>query len=182
MQAPILSDGLHIRPYVDADIEPFVAAARESVETVGAWMPWCVASYQPEDAKAWFDECAASLSARSAYDMGIFAADGTTLYGGIAVNQINWRWNLGNIGYWVRQSCQRRGIALRAVRAIAHFGFSYLKLTRLEIIVAVENAPSRGVAEKVGATFECIARNRLVLHEGPIDAAVYSLIPGQIAE
>jgi ribosomal-protein-serine acetyltransferase len=68
------------------------------------------------------------------------------------------------------------------VRAIAHFCFNYLKLTRLEIVIAVENAPSRGVAEKVGATFECIARNRLVLHEHPIDAAVYSLIPGQIAE
>ena len=182
MQAPILSDGLCLRPLVDSDIEQFVAAALESVETVGAWMPWCVASYKPEDAKAWFDQCAASLGARSAYDIGIFSTDGATLYGGIAVNQINWRWNFGNIGYWVRQSRQRQGIALRAVRAIAHFGFDYLKLTRLEIIVAVDNTPSRGVAEKVGATFECIARNRLVLHEKPIDAAVYSLIPRQIAD
>ena len=182
MDAPILSDGLCLRPLRDADVEQFVAAARESIETVGAWMPWCVASYQPEDAKAWFEQCAASLSARSAYDMGIFSGDGVSLYGGIAVNQINWRWNFGNIGYWVRQTCQRRGIALRAVRAITDFGFNYLKLTRLEIVIAVENAPSRRVAEKIGATFECIARNRLVLHEKPIDAAVYSLIPGQIAE
>lgn len=180
MDAPILSDGLCIRPYVDADIDQFVAAARESVETVGAWMPWCVAEYKPEDAKAWFDQCATSLSARSAYDMGIFAPDGTSLYGGIAVNQINWRWNLGNIGYWVRESCQRRGIALRAVRAIARFGFDYLKLTRLEIVVAIGNTPSRRVAEKIGATFECVARNRLVLNEKPVDATVYSLIPGQV--
>ena len=179
MQPPILSDGLCIRPLGDTDIEQFVAAARESVDTVGAWMPWCVASYEREDAKAWFDQCAASLSARSAYDMGIFAADGASFYGGIAVNQINWRWNFGNIGYWVRQSCQRQGIALRAVRAIAHFGFNYLKLTRLEIVIAVGNTPSRRVAEKAGATFECIARNRLVLFDAPIDAAVYSLIPGQ---
>jgi RimJ/RimL family protein N-acetyltransferase len=111
--------------------------------------------------------------------MGIFSPDGAQLYGGIAVNQINWRFNFGNIGYWVRQSCQRQGIALRAVRAIADFGFNYLKLTRLEIVVAVGNSASRGVAEKIGATFECIARNRLVLFDAPIDAAVYSLIPGQ---
>ena len=182
MQAPILSDGLCIRPLGDTDIEQFVAAVRESVETVGAWMPWCTASYAPSDAKAWFDQCAAALSVRSAYDMGIFSVDGASLYGGIAVNQINWRFNFGNIGYWVRQSCQRRGIALRAVRAIAHFGFNYLKLTRLEIVVAVGNAPSRGVAEKIGATFECVARNRLVLHARPTNAAVYSLIPGQVAE
>ena len=179
MQAPILSDGLCIRPFCDADIEQFVAAARESVETVGAWMPWCVASYARADAKKWFDECAACLSARSAYDMGIFSPDGARLYGGIAINQINWRFNFGNIGYWVRQSCQRQGIALRAVRAIADFGFNYLKLTRLEIVVAAGNTASSRVADKIGATFECIARNRLVLFEAPIDAAVYSLIPGQ---
>jgi RimJ/RimL family protein N-acetyltransferase len=120
--------------------------------------------------------------ARSAYDIAIFSPDGATLYGGIGVNQISWRWNLGNIGYWVRQSRQRQGIAPRAVRAAAQFGFDYLKLTRLEIVVAVGNDPSRRVAERVGATFECVARNRLVLGERPVDAWVYSLIPGQLVE
>src|SRR5436190_16249964 len=118
MRAPILGDGLCIRPLADADIEQFVAAVRESVETVGAWMPWCVASYTPADAKEWFDECASALAERRAYDLGIFSADGAELFGGIAVNQINWRWNYGNIGYWVRQSRQRQRIALRAVRTI----------------------------------------------------------------
>ena len=181
MHAPILSDGLCIRPLVAADIDPFVAAARESVDTVGAWMPWCTATYTATEARAWIDECTANIAARSAYDMGIFSPDGATLLGGIGVNQISWRWNYGNVGYWVRQSCQRKGVAPRAVRAAAQFGFGYLKLTRLELVVAVGNEPSRKVAERVGATFECIARNRLMLHEQPIDAAVYSLIPEQLA-
>ena len=180
MHVRIFSDGLCLRPYADSDIEPFVAAAREAVDTVGAWMPWCHASYGPADAKEWFDECASGLAARSAYDLGIFSADDGELSGGIAVNQISWRWNYGNIGYWVRQSRQRQGIALRAVRAIARFGFNDLKLTRLEIVIAVDNVASRRVAENAGATFECIARNRLVLLERPIDAAVYSLIPGDV--
>ncbi|TAN54527.1 MAG: N-acetyltransferase, partial [Betaproteobacteria bacterium] len=51
--------------------------------------------------------------------------------------------------------------------------------TRLEIVAPVDNQPSRGVAEKAGAVFECIARNRVVLHGRPLAAAVYSLIPGQ---
>ena len=182
MHAPILSDGLCIRPLVEADIDPFVAAARESVVTVGAWMPWCTATYTAKEAQAWIDECTANLAARSAYDMGIFSHDGEMFLGGIGVNQISWRWNLGNIGYWVRESCQRKGIAPRAVRAAAQFGFGYLKLTRLEIVIAVGNEPSRRVAERVGATFECTARNRLVLDERPVDAWVYSLIPGQLGE
>jgi hypothetical protein len=33
------------------------------------------------------------------------------------------------------------------------------------------------VAEKVGAQFECIARNRLVIHGVPVAAAVHSFVP-----
>jgi RimJ/RimL family protein N-acetyltransferase len=46
---------------------------------------------------------------------GHLLPEGRTFYGGIAINQINREHEFGNIGYWVRQSRQRRGIALRAV-------------------------------------------------------------------
>jgi ribosomal-protein-serine acetyltransferase len=46
------------------------------------------------------------------------------------------------------------GIATVAVRLIARFGFEDLDLQRLELLIAVDNAASRRVAEKVGATFE----------------------------
>jgi ribosomal-protein-serine acetyltransferase len=88
--------------------------------------------------------------------------------------------NTGNVGYWVRESVQRQGIATQAARTMARFGFETLHLTRLEIIAAEDNCPSRAVAEKLGATFECIARNRLYVRGEPLDAAVYSLIPGDI--
>ncbi len=39
----------------------------------------------------------------------------------------------------------------------------------------VDNTASRRVAEKLGATLECIARNRLMAWGRPHDAAVYSL-------
>ena len=95
----------------------------------------------------------------------------------MSINQINQQHNFGNIGYWVRESCQRRGIATRAVRAIADYGFNKLKLTRLEIVAAVDNRASRDVAERAGAIFECIARNRLLVGGRPTAAAVYSMVP-----
>lgn len=54
-----------------------------------------------------------------------------------------------------------------------------LKLTRLEIVAPEDNVPSRRVAEKVGAVFECIARNRVMVHGKPQNAAVYALVPEQ---
>ncbi len=177
----IKTSTLIIRPFAEKDIEAFVEATLESLLTVGIWMPWCTATYSAEDAQSWFDSCTFNLQINEAYDVGIFSVDDDLLLGGISINQINWDHNIGNIGYWVRQSQQKKGIASKAVLAIAQFGFTELKLKRLEIIAAVNNIASRQVAEKAGATFECIARNRLELFGKPCDSAVYSLIPDDIS-
>ena len=142
-------------------------------------MSWCQSDITLQDARAWFVTCERNLDSGTAFDIGAFSEDGNELLGGIAINQIDKRQNFGNIGYWVRQTCQRQGIATRAVRAIAEFGFSRLKLTRLEIVALETNVPSRRVAEKVGAVFECIARNRVLVHGTPQPAAIYSLVPEQ---
>lgn len=99
--------------------------------------------------------------------------------GSVGINSIQSGYQMGNIGYWVRQSEQGQQIALEAVQAITAFGFEQLGLTRLEIIAAEHNLPSRRIAEKTGARFEGIAYNRLVIHGQPTDAAVYSLIPAR---
>ncbi|HZW23269.1 GNAT family protein [Noviherbaspirillum sp.] len=177
---PIIADALCIRPFRITDTEAFASAVRESVETVGPWLPWCHAGYGPKEARAWIGQCAVRLNMGFSYDVGIFSEDCAVLYGGVAINQIDHVHNTGNIGYWVRESQQRQGIATRAARVIAQFGFETLKLTRLEIVAAEDNLPSRAVAEKLGATFECIARNRLLVNGTPVAAAVYSLVPGDI--
>ena len=66
---------------------------------------------------------------------------------------------------------QRNGIAVGTVRLLAHFGFATIGLTRIEIIAAEDNVASRRVALKSGATFECLARNRLLVHDRPVTAA-----------
>jgi len=177
--APLVVDNLCIRPFRESDGPAFVAAALESISTVGAWMSWCQSDFTLQDARAWFVTCERNLDSGAAFDIGAFSEDGNELLGGIAINQINRHHNFGNIGYWVRQTRQRQGIATRAVRAIAEYGFSQLKLTRLEIVAPETNVPSRRVAEKVGAVFECIARNRVLFHGTPQPAAIYSLVPEQ---
>lgn len=177
---PIIADDLCIRPFRVDDTETFAAAVRESVATVGPWLPWCRADYGVKEARAWIGQCAVRLNMGFSYDVGIFSEDCATLYGGVAINQIDHVHNTGNIGYWVRESMHRRGIATRAARAMAKFGFETLRLTRLEIVAAESNLASRAVAKGLGATFECIARNRLFVHGKPMAAAVYSLVPGDL--
>ncbi len=174
---PLFHQGLQLRPFEDRDAEAFTAAVLESVETVGRWMPWCHSAYTRADALAWFAVCRSGLTAGTAWEFGLFSGDNATLLGGAGLNQINNQHAMCNLGYWVRQSQHREGVASRAVQALLPLAFAQLKLQRVEIVVAVGNHASEGVARKSGAHLECIARNRLQIHGKAVDASVFSLIP-----
>lgn len=109
--------------------------------------------------------------------MGLFCAVTGQLLGGAGINQLSPHHRYGNIGYWVRQSRQGQGIAQQAVALLRDFGFQRLGLFRLEIVMGVGNTASEAVAIAAGATFECRARNRIFLHDQPIDTYIYSLVP-----
>jgi ribosomal-protein-serine acetyltransferase len=172
---PIKHKNLILRPFETLDAEAFAVAARESVATVGVWMPWCVADYSATLALDWFAVCDAAQAANTGCDLGVFAEDGELL-GGVGLNQFNRLHNFANLGYWVRATRQRQGVCLRAAQALAHHGFSELGFGRIEIIIAEGNEPSNAVARKLGAVFEGHARNRLVIRGVPVAASVYSLI------
>lgn len=95
---PILSHGLCLRPLQDSDAEALVVAARESVATVGRWMPWCHREYTAEEARQWIAVCEQALAEMSAFNLGVFSADGTELLGGGGLNQFS---KLHNFCIWV---------------------------------------------------------------------------------
>lgn len=176
---PLSVDDLCLRPYETRDVAAFVEAVRESHATVGRWMSWYHVGYSSTDAETWFVQTDKSLQENADLELGIFTSDGTELLGGVGLNQFNRGHNFCNLGYWVREARQGQGIASRASRALVDFGFRELKLARIEIVVVQGNLPSQRVAQKIGATFECMARNRLVLHGRSHAAAVYSLVAEQ---
>jgi ribosomal-protein-serine acetyltransferase len=174
--------GIVIRPLAVDDAPACFAAVRESLDTVGRWMPWCHPGYALRDSEAWAAECERQWAEGTAFEFGIFDPESLDVVGGVGINQINARYRFANLGFWVRASRVRHGVAIAAARLAAKFGFRELGLSRLELVVLVDNIASRRVAEKLGATFECVARNRLV-HDGmPFAAAMYSLIPGDLPD
>ena len=175
------SDGrLLIRPYRRSDVAALYEAVRESVAEVGPWLSWCHAGYSRAESEAWIAACSVAWAKGESYDFGIFDARSSAYQGGCGLNQRNALHHFANLGYWVRTSCAGRGVATDAVRLVAHFGFEELGLTRIEIVVDVDNAPSLRVAEKVGATREGVLRNRLVNTDQVGDAVMFSLIPSDL--
>lgn len=150
---------------------------RASLPELAEWMPWCTLDYAIADAEAWIRFTQACWEDRSEFPLGVFEVESGQVVGGTGINQINRAHRIGNIGYWVSSPHQGRGVARFAARQAAMLGFGELGLARLEIVTLPHNLASQRVAEAVGATRECVARNRLQIRGQAHDAVVYSLTP-----
>ena len=177
-----LADGrLRLRPWRHDDGAQLLEAVGESVDSVGRWLPWCHAGYGQDEAAAWISHCRSGWQSGQHFAFPLFDPNSGRLLGGVGLNQIEPVHRRANLGYWVRQSCQRQGLAAAAARLVARFGFERLGLIRIEIVILPDNRPSRATAERIGASFESIARNRLWVRGKERDAAVYGLIPQDLA-
>lgn len=168
--------GIQLRPWQPGDVDALFEATRESITSVSPWLPWLHHGYTREDTVAWIAQSDAGRQRGDAYTFGIFDAQGRVL-GDIGLNRIDTRRASANLGYWVRESAQGRGVASRAARAVADFAFNVLKLVRIEIVVAIDNVASRRTAERLGAHFDGYSPHRIVHHGAVAHAAVYSLLP-----
>lgn len=80
------------------------------------------------------------------------------------------------IGYWISESFQGKGIvSLSCYRLIQHC-FENIHLNRIQIKAAVENIKSRAIAERLGFKLEGIERDGELHSRGFTDLAIYSLL------
>ena len=176
-----LTDGkITLRPYRKEDIEATYKAIRESLAELSPWLPFAHKDYSLRETREWMKKRPGEWKKGTTYDFGIFDAKDGTLLGGCGLNQVLKLNRSANLGYWVRTSRTGEGTAAAAARLLAKWGFETLKLLRIEILVATDNARSLRAAEKAGAKREGMLRNRLILHEKAHDAVMHSLIPGEV--
>ncbi|MGA7437163.1 MAG: GNAT family N-acetyltransferase [Luteibacter sp.] len=173
-----LTDGVvRLRAYRDDDAQGLAEAVRESVGTAGPWLAWARADYDTATAQDWIRLCKQAWLLGDGFEMVIVDAHTDRFLGGMGVNQRNREHRFANLGYWVRESAHGRGIVTRAGKLALRWAFEVAGLSRVEIVAAHDNLPSRKAAERIGGSFEGILRNRLVINEIPVDAAMYSATP-----
>ncbi|HUI01920.1 MAG TPA: GNAT family protein [Acidimicrobiales bacterium] len=138
-----------MRRLTAADAPALAAAAAESLEHLGPWMPW--ATPQGVSVRAQRDRLlgpAGAWAPTGDYEYGIFLADGT-LVGGCGLHR-----RIGPsalmIGYWVHVDHVKRGIATASAEALTTAAFGLRRVERVEIHCDDANAASAAVPAKLG--------------------------------
>ena len=174
---PLLSDKVvALRRFHPRDVDALHAATRESLDDLIPWMTWATPTYGRAEVAEYIRVVADSWDAGRYYAFAITDALDGTMLGAASLSHIHPVYNFCNLGYWIRSSRRGNGLASRAARLAAKFGFEQLGLIRVEIVVGVENAASIKVAEKSGAHREGILRDRMTVREKVYDAVMFSFV------
>ncbi|MGB2079904.1 MAG: GNAT family N-acetyltransferase [Vibrio sp.] len=97
------------------------------------------------------------------------------LVGTVSFNQIKPELKKVEIGYWLRESAQGKGLMTQSVEVMITHAFNVLHMEKIEIHAAVENKPSRGVCERLGFRLEGVITRNESINGRVVDHAVYGL-------
>ena len=100
--------------------------------------------------------------------------------GRIGVYKIDGQNKIGEIGYWLAENLQGKGIITKSCKALIDFCFSDLQLNRIEIKCGTENFKSKTIPEKLNFTREGVIREGELLYDKFIDLNLYSLLKTDI--
>ncbi|MBN1321751.1 MAG: GNAT family N-acetyltransferase [Thermoleophilia bacterium] len=162
-----------VRAYRPEDVDRMFAAAAESVAELAPYETWCHPGYSRDDAAGYVGWCVDNWPPAKAFYFAVEDTATGEFLGSCGLSDLLVEHRRAGLGFWIRSSRTGRGFATQAAQLVGRLAFQDLGLERLELEIAVDNAASRRVAEKLGCRFEGVLHRRLVLPAGPTDTAMY---------
>jgi ribosomal-protein-serine acetyltransferase len=169
---------------VDAEtrLDPRVAAdAPELFRLVDAnraylrrWLPWLDATRSVADVLAFGERV--ERARREGSGLTLLVRQRGALRGVLGFNPLDAANHSGDLGYWLAEDAQGRGLMTAAVRALLDHGFAELGLNRAVIRAASGNRRSRAIPDRLGFRHEGTLRQAEWLYDHYVDLEVYSLL------
>lgn len=171
---PINQD-IHLQLLMPKDAENLVSSLIENQDHLKQWLIWAVeipsiSDYQTKIIPSWLQKFADN----NGFEVGIFFNN--TLVGMIGLHYIDWRNKVTELGYWISEAHQGKGIMTTTVRALTDYCFDELQLNRVMIRAAAENIKSCAIPKRLGFIEEGITREAQLLHGNYHDLVCYSLL------
>ncbi len=173
----IVSERLVIRCWEPRDAARMKEAIDSSLDELRPWMPWARAEPQPLSEKvALLRKFRGGFDLGTDFIMGMFDHDERDVLGGTGLHKRR-SGDALEIGYWIRSSHVRRGLATESSAALTRVAFELCDVDRVEIRVDPANEASLSIPRKLGFVEEGMLRRRLPPDEDgvPRDVIVYSL-------
>ncbi|MGN1225282.1 MAG: GNAT family N-acetyltransferase [Ruminococcus sp.] len=129
-------------------------------EAVDALLNQYMDSYQSDDYYRW----------------AIISKENEECIGQIAYFLVDTKNNFAEIEYCIGSAFQCRGFATEATKAVIDYGFSKIKLHKVQICHKSVNIPSKRVIEKCGFHYDGTLRDYFYMNSVYVDRLYYSIL------
>lgn len=143
-------------------------------EHLTLWLPWLEHARSVTHIRRLLHDLAAFNEGGQRFTTFIFF--NRELVGSIGLMRIYQPHRRAEIGYWLREEYQGRGIITRSCRALIRHGFNNLNLNRLEIHVPAQNTRSLSVPSRLGFRHEGTLHQYALLNNAFQDMEVFALL------
>ncbi|KOY80463.1 GNAT family N-acetyltransferase [Lysinibacillus macroides] len=156
-----------------SDVEELFALTERTRETLREWLLFVDDVKTVKDTERFVKNAMQQYADNNGLQAGIYYEG--KLAGVIGYHQINWQHKWTSIGYWLGNEFVGKGLVTNSMKALMEYAFSYLKLNRIEVRVAVGNIRSRTIPKVLGFYEEGRVRDAEWLHDHYVDQVVYGL-------
>lgn len=136
------------------------------------WFNWVDTTQSVDTTRKYLEMCVQGFEAGTLVDLGIRYRD--EWVGSLSLHAIEKASSKAEIGYWVAQDHQGKGIVTRAVRALIEYGFGSLNLNRVAILCNVSNQASAEVARRLKFHHEGTLRQYECVNGELVDYHIFS--------
>lgn len=170
----VIDSGLTLRVLREDDAAELFALTDANRAYLRRWLPWVDLVTSEEDSRSFLATVTAQREDGRGPTFGV-VQDGVLagVVGYLPIDGIN---RVGELGYWLAERWQGRGMMTQCCRFVVRYGFLTLDLNRIQIAAGTGNLVSRRIPERLGFKFEGILRGREYLYGTFIDHAMYSLL------
>ena len=175
-----VDDDILLRWPTMADVEDIFVLIDSNRDHLRRWLEWVEAVRSVEDERRWVEACEKAQS------------DGTgtppllvyrgVIAGSVGAESFDLLRRSCEVGYFISEHLQGRGIVTRACRSILSTVFDTMGMNRVQIRVMPQNTRSLAIPQRLGFVYEGVQRQAQLLHGQFHDFAVYSLLASEWAD
>lgn len=162
MAMKIETDRLVLRDLIMKDADSIMKYINNL--NISKWLLAVPYPYTKKDATWWVNHCLENQrkKERTGYEFGITLKPSSEVIGGVGLSKVDLGQGTAEIGYWLAEDYQRRGIVYEACKSLIDYAFNELKLRKIRIPVFLKNEASNGMAKKLGAKLEGRLRKQCI--------------------
>lgn len=138
------------------------------------WLPWLANMQSVEFIQKFIAASKERNNDKNEYAFVIMKDE--EMIGRIGVYKIDLQNKIGEIGYWLGENIQGKGIVTKCCLELINFCFDELNLNRIEIKCGSENLKSKTIPQRLNFKKEGILRQAEYLHGKFIDLDLYAFI------